>query len=260
VPTRNNSPSDVAFASRDSADKELNFHTDVLAGSFTAQASVSSADKIGAKSKGNGEATGEEVEFDITFREHPLDLPAGHYFFVPQVGLSDAAPAGANFLWLSAPKPIVPPGTPFPAGVTDLQSWMRDDPPLAPDWLRIGTDIIGGTPAPTFNAAFSLFGETSEQGSPFLALVSAAQGSPDLTLPVSGGTTTNQAAALFLTPPTVPAFGSVSLLTTPLPQSEKLQDAALSRQSALSHGQSIVEPALDGADLSSALSVFSTVV
>jgi len=157
VPTRVNSPSDVAFRSLDSADKELNFRADVLSTSFTAQASVSSADKISVNSKGNGSVTGEEVEFDITFRNHPLDLPPDHYFFVPQVGLSDSAPAGAHFLWLSAPKPIVPPGTPFPPGATDLQSWMRDDPPLAPDWLRIGTDIIGGT---TFNASFELSGHT----------------------------------------------------------------------------------------------------
>jgi hypothetical protein len=251
VPTRNNSPSDVAFASRDSADKELNFHTDVLAGSFSALASVSSADKIKVNSGGNGEVTGEEVEFDITFRNHPLDLPAGHYFFVPQVGLSDAAPAGADFLWLSAAKPIVPPGTPFPAGVTDLQSWMRDDPPLAPDWLRIGTDIIGGgTQAPTFNATFSLSGETS--GHPFLALVAAAQGSPDLTLPVTSSTSTNQAAALFNTLP--PALGNV----LPLTQADKPQDVPLSLKSALPHGQDIVETALDGADTASASLVFST--
>ena len=69
-----------------------------------------------------------------------------------------SAPEGSAFLWLSAPKPIVPPGTAFPAGFTDLQSWMRDDPPLAPDWLRIGTDIIKGNPIPTFNAVFSLQG------------------------------------------------------------------------------------------------------
>ena len=40
----------------------------------------------------------------------------------------------------------------------DLQSWIRNDA-LAPDWLRIGTDITGQGP---FNAAFSLSGETDE--------------------------------------------------------------------------------------------------
>jgi hypothetical protein len=74
---------------------------------------------------------------------------------VPKVGLSDAAPDGAHFLWLSAPKP-----TPAP---TDLQSWMRDDPGLAPDWLRIGQDIVDGTNFPTFNASFSLKGHTVKQ-------------------------------------------------------------------------------------------------
>ena len=29
---------------------------------------------------------------------------------------------------------------------------------LDPDWLRVGTDIVGGNTAPTFNAAFSLSG------------------------------------------------------------------------------------------------------
>src|SRR5262249_9462627 len=181
VPTRVNSPSDVAFDARDSADQELNFHTRVLSTSFTAQASVSSADKISVDSHGNGPATGEEVEFDVTFKV-PFDLPAGHYFFVPQVGLSDDAPAGADFLWLSAPRPIAPPGTPFPAGATDLQSWMRDDPSLAPDWLRIGTDIIGGT---TFNASFSLSGDTVPPKVTGLSQTSAPEGSPDLTITVN---------------------------------------------------------------------------
>ena len=63
---------------------------------------------------------------------------------------------GGDFLYLSAPKPIVAPGTPFTG---DLQAWIRNSD-LAPDWLRIGTDIIGGTPAPTFNMTFSLSGET----------------------------------------------------------------------------------------------------
>jgi hypothetical protein len=76
---------------------------------------------------------------------------------VPQVEVSDA---DGNFFWLSAPKPIVSPGTPFPPGSTDLQSWTRDDISpnnLAPDWLRVGTDITGQGP---FNAAFSLSGST----------------------------------------------------------------------------------------------------
>jgi hypothetical protein len=159
VPTRVNSPSDVALDSKDSLAHELSVSGHVLSKSFTANASVSSSDKIAVKSGGNGSVTGQEVEFDVTFAT-PFDLPAGHYFFVPQVGLSGKAPAGSDFLWLSAPKPIAAPGTPFPPGVTDLQSWMRDDPNLAPDWLRIGTDIIGGTPAPTFNATFSLSGQS----------------------------------------------------------------------------------------------------
>jgi hypothetical protein len=51
----------------------------------------------------------------------------------------------------------VPPGTAFPPGFTDLQTWIRDEA-LQPDWLRVGTDIVGGTTPPTFNAAFSLSG------------------------------------------------------------------------------------------------------
>jgi hypothetical protein len=192
VPTRVNSPSDVALDSRASADHELNFHAHVLRTSFTAQASVSSADKISVSSHGNGPVTGEEVEFDVSFRE-PFDLPAGHYFFVPQVGLSDSAPAGSDFLWLSAPKPITPPGTPFPPGVTDLQSWMRDDPPLAPDWLRIGTDIIGGA---TFNASFSLSGHTVKPKITSLSQTSAPEGSPDLTITVNGSNFTSQSTVL----------------------------------------------------------------
>jgi len=58
-------------------------------------------------------------------------------------------------LWLSAPRP----GTAFPPGFTDLQSWIRDEA-LQPDWLRVGTDIVGGEMPPTFNATFSLNGVT----------------------------------------------------------------------------------------------------
>jgi PEP-CTERM motif len=106
--------------------------------------------KPGQTTGGNGPVTGEEVEFDLSFT-HGLLRPAHHYFFVPQVEVTD--PDG-NFFWLSAPRPIVSPGTPFPPGATDLQSWTRDAA-LDPDWLRIGTDIVG---AGAFDASFSLSG------------------------------------------------------------------------------------------------------
>ena len=79
----------------------------------------------------------------------PFDLAAGHYFFVPQVELNNG-----TFEWLSAPRPITSGTGPF---VGDLQAWTRDAM-LDPDWLRIGTDIVGGTTPPTFNMAFSITG------------------------------------------------------------------------------------------------------
>jgi len=33
-------------------------------------------------------------------------------------------------------------GNAFPPGFTDLQTWTRDQM-LDPDWLRVGTDIVG---------------------------------------------------------------------------------------------------------------------
>jgi PEP-CTERM motif len=152
VPTRVNSPSDVAFTSRDaSVVGELTFTTTVLSNSFTAANSVQSGGihpLPGQFTGGNGAVTGQEVQFNITFSS-ALNLPADHYFFVPQVQVT-----GGDFYWLSAPKPIVNPGTPFPPGSTDLQSWTRDAA-LDPDWLRVGTDITHQGP---FNAAFSLTG------------------------------------------------------------------------------------------------------
>lgn len=149
VPTRFNSPSDVAFDSRDVAASTLSFSTNVLSNSFTANNSVLNGinPKPNQTTGGDGAVTGQEVKFDVSFTT-PFSLPSDHYFFIPQVELSTG-----NFLWLSAPKPIVAPGTPF---APDLQSWIRNES-LAPDWLRIGTDIVGGT---TFNAAFSLDGQT----------------------------------------------------------------------------------------------------
>jgi PEP-CTERM motif len=146
VPTRVNSPSDVELVGRDSAvSGELSYTTALLSGSFMALASIDTNVHLAAGSA--GAVTGQEVQFNVTFVE-PFDLPPDHYFFVPQVLLSDP---DQHFLWLSASRPIDGTGTPF---LPDLQSWMRNAD-LDPDWLRIGTDIIGGT---TFNAAFTLTG------------------------------------------------------------------------------------------------------
>lgn len=161
VPTRVNSPSDVAFDSRDSlATGELSVTENILNRSFNAANSiVNGINPIPNQlTHGEGPVSGEEVQFDVNFTK-PFNLPADHYFFVPQVQV-----AGGNFLWLSTARPIVSPGTPF---TPDLQAWIRNEN-LAPDWLREGTDIIGGT---TFNEAFSLTGQTiPDSGSTALLL------------------------------------------------------------------------------------------
>ena len=102
VPTRVNSPSDVAFDSRDSS-SGLSFTVSQLAASFTASNSVQPGGihpLPGITTGGNGPVTGQEVEIDATFSD-PFSLPADHYFFVPQVELNSG-----DFLWLSAPRPI----------------------------------------------------------------------------------------------------------------------------------------------------------
>jgi hypothetical protein len=151
VPTRVNSPSDVAFDSRDSGSGTLSFTPGIQASSFTAANSVlNGINRLrNQKTLGEGAVTGQQVQFNVVFNT-PFVLPADHYFFVPQVQL-----ASGDFFWLSAPRPIGPPGTPFPPGATDLQSWMRNEN-LDPDWLRIGTDIVG---AGAFNAAFTVNGD-----------------------------------------------------------------------------------------------------
>ena len=151
VPTRVNSPSDVAFDSRSSiVAGDLSFTETTLAASFTASNSVLNGinPKPGQTTGGDGAVTGLEVRFDISFT-HPFDLPADHYFFVPQVQV-----ANGEFYWLSGTRPLVAPGTPFSP---DLQSWVRSAA-LDPDWLRVGTDIVGGATPPTFNQAFTLTG------------------------------------------------------------------------------------------------------
>jgi hypothetical protein len=172
VPTRVNSPSDVALDARDTAAGDLTFSTRVLnnGNPFTALNSVQPGGihpLPGVTTGGDGQITGQEVEFDVTFTT-PFSLSPDHFFFVPQVQVT-----GGEFLWLSGTRPLVP--SPFPPGVTDLQSWTRDEISpnnLAPDWLRIGQDIVDGSPFPTFNAAFSLVGEVPEPAS--LSMLGAA--------------------------------------------------------------------------------------
>jgi hypothetical protein len=156
VPTRVNSPSDVAFDSRSSG-TDLNFTTTALSGSFTALNSVlNGVNKVPNQTTGGeGPVTGQEVQFSFTLTS-PFSLPSDHYFFVPQVELSNG-----NFYWLSSVRPIVAPGTPF---TPDLQAWIRNEN-IDPDWLRVGTDIVGGTAPPTFNGAFSLSGVATPEPS-----------------------------------------------------------------------------------------------
>jgi hypothetical protein len=149
VLTRMNSPSDNNFAADDGALGQLKFTTTVLDPSFMAANSVVNGINPFPNqfTGGEGSVTGEEVRFTITFTT-PFTLGADHVFFRPEVDLGSVG----DFLWLSAPKPTMPP---LFAG--DLQTWIRTDGPgaLAPDWSRIGTDITDQGP---FNAAFSLTG------------------------------------------------------------------------------------------------------
>jgi hypothetical protein len=163
VPSRTNSPSDneIDTATRDAGDRTLSFSYRSLNPNFSVSNTVlnginpfkvngtTDANRTG----GEGPVSGEEVQITITFSK-PIVLPAGHYFFRPEVLVN-----GGDFLYLSAPRPMVsPPATPL---AQDLQAWIRNAP-LAPDWLRIGTDIIdaAGATGPTFNMTFSLNGNT----------------------------------------------------------------------------------------------------
>ena len=168
VPTRTNSPSDVAFDERSTGAGNMTFTTKIINSSFMAANSVlNGINPIpNQNTKGEGPITGEEVQFNADFTT-PFDLPPDHYFFVPQVETS-----AGNFFWLSAPKPIVPPGTFF---APDLQEWIRNAN-LEPDWLRVGTDIVGGSPAPQFNATFSLSGVTIPEPSTTLLLTPSVLG------------------------------------------------------------------------------------
>src|SRR5262245_29982220 len=123
VPARQNSPSDIAFASRDSASNQLTFTSQQISATFMALNSIAPGGIHpipGQTTGGNGPLTGQEVQINVSFAT-PFDLPADHYFFVPQVLLTN----GGQFYWLSASRPITGAGTtPF---APDLQTWTRDE-------------------------------------------------------------------------------------------------------------------------------------
>lgn len=148
VPTRVNSPSDIVFDSRSSATAgQLSFTSTVLNPSFTVANSVGPGGIHPSPNQftgGNGPITGQEVQLNVTFTT-PLNLAANHYFFIPPVTLTN----GGQFYWLSAARPAT---TPF---VPDLQAWTRDNA-LDPDWLRIGTDIVGGDPRSTWHSRWTV--------------------------------------------------------------------------------------------------------
>ncbi len=143
VPSRVNSPSDVEIASatRDGSAGALSFLSTAVSSNFTVTNTVvNGIHKLPTPvaTMGEGPATGDEVQITINFTK-PIVLPAGNYFFRPEVEVING---------------------------DDRQAWIRNSN-LAPDWLRIGTDIIGGATPPTFEMTFSLTGETiPEAGTP----------------------------------------------------------------------------------------------
>jgi len=185
VPTRAKSPGDVEIndATRDGLNGSLSFSVTLVNASFTASNSVVNGIHAATNqtTHGEGPVTGEEVSINVAFNP-PISLPPGHYFFRPEVLLTSG-----DFLWLSAPKPIVAPGTPF---TPDLQSWIRNDD-LAPDWLRIGADIVG---AGAFNASFSLLGETDADGDGVPDSLDLCPGTPAGAIVDANGCSINQLA------------------------------------------------------------------
>jgi hypothetical protein len=153
VPTRTNSPADVELPEdgaqqsghRSTADGTLAYTFVTLQLEYTVSNSVINGINPSPNqlTGGEGPVTGWLNAFVVIFLDEFV-LPPDHYFIVPQVELKNGV---GEFLWVSAPHPQF---------TGDLQQWVRNSN-LDPDWLRVGTDIVGGT---TFNGSFSLLGET----------------------------------------------------------------------------------------------------
>jgi hypothetical protein len=218
VVARANSPSDNNFAAADGVAGQLSFTTTALNPSFHAFNSVVNGINPAPNqfTGGEGPVTGQEVQFNVHFNT-PFSLNANdHVFFRPEVDLGNAG----DFLWLSAPKPILSgtlgAGTPFADPKTDLQTWTRTDGAgvLAPDWERIGTDITHQGP---FNASFSLSGTAFTTSLTSLSQNAAPEGSGDLAITASGSEFTNQSTVLFNGQPLATSFVNAGQLQATIP-------------------------------------------
>jgi hypothetical protein len=151
VPTRTNSPGDNEFDDRSTAkasgEGNLTYSFVVLQLHYEVGNSVINGinPSPNQNTQGDGPVSGWLAQFIVLFVDEFV-LPADHYFIAPQVEILNGK---GEFLWLSAPHDP-------PLFTGDLQQWVRNGN-LDPDWLRVGTDIVGGT---TFNGSFSLIGET----------------------------------------------------------------------------------------------------
>ena len=167
VPTRVNSPSDVEFADWSASAKHLcSNHFQpirvVLRGELDSQRDPSQPRlPYGRRWRGHGKRG--PVQCDVRDAIHigsePLLLLAARSSSRTATSTGCRQPGR---LWRQARL--------SPAGFTDLQTWTRNED-LDPDWLRVGTDIVGGTsPVPTFNAAFSLSGQSVPEPSSVVLL------------------------------------------------------------------------------------------
>ena len=85
VPTRVNSPSDIALDSRDSSvsgDLTLAISDKGASSALNSVKPGGIHPKPGQTTGGNGSVSGEDVEFDVTLT-NPFTLPADHYFCAP---------------------------------------------------------------------------------------------------------------------------------------------------------------------------------
>src|SRR5438876_1151098 len=140
-------PADAAMLSGDRSNEDGNLVFAFVVIQDHYQIANSVINGISLNTGGEGPVAGWLTQFIVLFTDEFV-LDPDHYFIVPQIEVLNGL---GEFLWASAPRN--PP--PFTG---DLQTWIRNSD-LDPDWLRVGTDIVGGT---TFNASFSLSGVSIE--------------------------------------------------------------------------------------------------